>query len=308
VEYVMGQLAAGDLSIKLEPEDLPERYQALGTSFNATVKALSLVILDVEKGAQGLLVSAEALAESARVGADRAKQQSESVEESAAAMNQLTSGVEATTALASEADAMMTANQKEAEIGGSVLEQAVAAMQRIEESSNQISRISAVMEDIAFQTNLLALNAGVEAARAGELGRGFAVVASAVRELSQRAGDATKEIRTLVSDSRKNVAKGAELVGKTSESLGALIKGAGKTAVIVSDIATKMREQTRGLGALSNNIMVLEMTAQAGTQVANQSSAMGHQLREQASAMIGSVTAFRSGQVGGVHSAAIAAE
>jgi methyl-accepting chemotaxis protein len=308
VEYVMGQLAAGDLSIKLEPEDLPERYQALGTSFNATVKALSLVILDVEKGAQGLLVSAEALAESARVGADRAKQQSESVEESAAAMNQLTSGVEATTALASEADAMMTANQKEAEIGGSVLEQAVAAMQRIEESSNQISRISAVMEDIAFQTNLLALNAGVEAARAGELGRGFAVVASEVRELSQRAGDATKEIRTLVSDSRKNVAKGAELVGKTSESLGALIKGAGKTAVIVSDIATKMREQTRGLGALSNNIMVLEMTAQAGTQVANQSSAMGHQLREQASAMIGSVTAFRSGQVGGVHSAAIAAE
>jgi len=294
VERRMASLAAGDLSVVLQPEDLPEQFQGLGVAFNTTVAALSLVIVDVEQGAQGLMQSSEALADTARQAAERVGQQSQSVVESAAAMNALSAGVQATTALAAEADAMMTANQKEAQAGGSILDQAVAAMHRIEESSHQISRISAVMGDIAFQTNLLALNAGVEAARAGELGRGFAVVASEVRELSQRAGDATKEIRTLVSDSRKNVAKGAELVGKTSESLGALIAGAGKTATIVTEIATKMRAQTTGLTALSNTISMMEMTAAAGAQVANQSKSMGVRLQNEAAALISSVAVFRT--------------
>ncbi len=308
VEGAMARLAQGDLTVQLVPGDLPERYAGLGATFNATVDALSGVFSEVQNGAQGLLQSSDRLADTARHAADRASQQSETVVQSATAISQLTAGVQATTALAAEADAMMAANQKEAEAGGTVLEQAVAAMQRIEESSHQISRISAVMEDIAFQTNLLALNAGVEAARAGELGRGFAVVASEVRELSQRAGDATKDIRTLVSDSRKNVARGAELVGKTSQSLGALIKGAGKTATIVSEIASKMREQTTGLNALGANIVLIEKSAQAGAQVAQQSRTMGVRLHDEASAMITSVAAFRKGHAGAKLGQGIAAE
>ena len=308
VQDRMARLAGGDLSVVLRPDALPEPFVGLGTAFNTTVAALSLMIVDVEQGAQALLQSSAALAETARMSAERASQQTDSVAASAAAMNALSAGVQATTALAAEADAMMTANQKEAQAGGSVLDQAVSAMHRIEESSHQISRISAVMEDIAFQTNLLALNAGVEAARAGELGRGFAVVASEVRELSQRAGDATKEIRTLVSDSRKNVAKGAELVAKTSESLGALIAGAGKTAVIVSEIASKMRSQTTGLSALASNISVMEMTATADAAVANQSSATSLRLQGEASAMIRSVATFRKTQELGRARRSIAAE
>ena len=293
VEGAMARLAEGDLTVTLGQADLPPRYQGVAETFNANVTALSLMIADVEHGAKRLLQSPEALAEAAWQAADRAGQQLDSIAESSRAMNQLADGVQATTALAAAADAMMAANQRDAQAGGAVLEQAVAAMQRIEESSHQISRISAVMEDIAFQTNLLALNAGVEAARAGELGRGFAVVASEVRELSQRAGDATKDIRTLVSDSRKNVARGAELVGKTSESLGALIKGAGATATIVTEIASKMREQTVGLNALSANTTVIEKTAQSGSQMAQHSSAMGRRLNDDASAMIQAVATFR---------------
>ncbi|MBC7740028.1 MAG: hypothetical protein H7245_23085 [Candidatus Saccharibacteria bacterium] len=296
VEGAMVRLARGDTTVRLMPDDLPARYASVGETFNVTVGALSAAFHEVEVGAQGLLTSSDRLADTARHAADQASQQSVTVEQSAVSIHHLTVGVQATTALAAEADAMMSANRKEAEAGGTVLEQAGAAMHRIEESSHQISRISAVMEDIAFQTNLLALNAGVEAARAGDLGRGFAVVASEVRELSQRAGDATKDIRTLVSDSRKNVARGAELVGKTSESLGALIKGAGTTATIVSEIASKMRDQTTGLNALAANIVLIEKNAQAGAQVAQQSLTMGVRLNEEASAMIGAVNAFRRGQ------------
>ena len=308
VEGAMARLARGDTTVQLALDDLPARYAGLGATFNATVGALSAVFHEVEAGAEGLLTSSDRLADTARHAADRASHQSTTVEQSAVAISHLTVGVQATTALAAEADAMMSANRKEAEAGGTVLDQAVAAMQRIEESSHQISRISAVMEDIAFQTNLLALNAGVEAARAGELGRGFAVVASEVRELSQRAGDATKDIRALVGDSRKNVARGAELVGKTSESLGALIKGAGTTATIVSEIASKMREQTTGLNALAANVVLIEKNAQAGAQVAQQSLTMGVRLKEEASAMISAVGAFRRGQAEHGPGKAIAAE
>lgn len=248
------------------------------------------MIVDVEHGAQGALLSSEALADAAWQAAGRASQQLHSIQASVVAMSQLSSRVQATTA---GADAMTAGNQKVARAGGSVLEQAVAAMQRIGESLHQISRISYVMEDIAVQTNLLALNAGVEAARAGEAGLQFAVVASEVRQLSQRASDATKEIRGRVSDSRKNVARGVKLVAQTSRSLGALITGAGTTAASVTEIAVKLRGQTLGLTALRATTTVIEHTAQSGSQMPQHSSKTGRRLNGDAAMMIHAVAGFR---------------
>ena len=92
-------------------------------------------------------------------------------------------------------------------------------MGKIEKSSQQISQIIGVIDEIAFQTNLLALNAGVEAARAGDSGRGFAVVASEVRALAQRSAEAAKEIKALISTSATQVGEGVELVAQTGKAL-----------------------------------------------------------------------------------------
>ena len=111
------------------------------------------------------------------------------------------------------------AAKSDAEKSGEVVRKAVEAMGDIEKSSQQISQIIGVIDEIAFQTNLLALNAGVEAARAGDAGRGFAVVASEVRALAQRSAEAAKEIKSLISASTAQVGQGVQLVAETGKAL-----------------------------------------------------------------------------------------
>ena len=104
---------------------------------------------------------------------------------------------------ASHARAVVAGTKDDAEKSGEVVRKAVEAMGGIEKSSQQISQIIGVIDEIAFQTNLLALNAGVEAARAGDAGRGFAVVASRGPRPGERSADAAKEIKSLISTSTR---------------------------------------------------------------------------------------------------------
>ncbi|PSJ49289.1 methyl-accepting chemotaxis protein, partial [Pseudaminobacter soli (ex Li et al. 2025)] len=142
----------------------------------------------------------------------RTEQQAASLEETAAALDQITATVKKTAEGASHARDVVSEAKGDAEASGAVVRQAIAAMGTIEKSSDQIGRIIGVIDEIAFQTNLLALNAGVEAARAGDAGRGFAVVASEVRALAQRSAEAAREIKNLISASTTQVGEGVKLV------------------------------------------------------------------------------------------------
>ena len=127
------------------------------------------------------------------------------------------------------------------------MRQAVEAMDAIAKSSQQISQIIGVIDEIAFQTNLLALNAGVEAARAGDAGRGFAVVASEVRALAQRSAEAAKEIKGLISASTTQVDHGVKLVAETGKSLERIMAQVTEINDVVGEIAAGAKEQATGL-------------------------------------------------------------
>ncbi|MGR3620755.1 methyl-accepting chemotaxis protein, partial [Pseudophaeobacter sp.] len=175
---------------------------------------------------------------------------------------------------------------------GEVVQSAVSAMTEIEASSNHIGQIISVIDDIAFQTNLLALNAGVEAARAGEAGKGFAVVASEVRALAQRSSDAAMEIKTLIGDSSKQVARGVDLVGKAGDALASITGQVSHISKLVSGIAEGAVEQSTGLGEINTGVTQLDQVTQQNAAMVEQSTAAGQLLSTDSSKLAELIARF----------------
>jgi methyl-accepting chemotaxis protein len=180
-----------------------------------------------------------------------------------------------------------------AERGGAVVEQAVKAMARIEESSLKIGDIIGVIDEIARQTNLLALNAAVEAARAGDAGRGFAVVASEVRSLAQRSAQAAKDIKNLITDSNNLVKDGVGLVNRAGSSLTEIVESIKKVAAIVSDIATASREQATGIEQVNKALNQMDEVTQQNSALVEENAATAKVLETQAQAMNERMQMFR---------------
>jgi methyl-accepting chemotaxis protein len=181
----------------------------------------------------------------------------------------------------------------ETENSSKIVREAVAAMGEIEGSARQIGQIIGAIDEIAFQTNLLALNAGVEAARAGEAGRGFAVVASEVRALAQRAADAAKEIKTLVSTSMRLVERGVNLVGETGAALGRIEVGVTRINASVSEIAASAQEQATGLAQVNSAVNQMDQVTQQNAAMVEESTAAAHSLSNETNELNRATSRFR---------------
>jgi methyl-accepting chemotaxis protein/methyl-accepting chemotaxis protein-1 (serine sensor receptor) len=169
------------------------------------------------------------------------------------------------------------------------LSQMVTSMTEINTSSEKVSKIIKVIDEIAFQTNILALNAAVEAARAGEAGMGFAVVADEVRNLAQRCAQAAKDTASLIEESMGKSQDGMTKLAQVSEAIRSITESAAKVKTLVDEVHLGSREQARGIEQVAKAIGQMEQVTQKNAANAEESASASEELSGQAETMKGIV-------------------
>ncbi|WP_309092079.1 HAMP domain-containing methyl-accepting chemotaxis protein [Phenylobacterium sp.] len=289
------RLADGELDFRLT-DAFEGEYESLRADYNEAMGRMEETLRTIIGAAEAIRTGALEIGNASQDLSRRTEQQAANLEETAAALDEITATVKTSAEGADEAQRAVSNSKQEAEQSGEVVRQAVQAMDQIEESARQISQIIGVMDEIAFQTNLLALNAGVEAARAGEAGKGFAVVASEVRALAQRSADAAKEIKTLISASTGQVSEGVELVGRAGQALDRIAGQVAGIDRLVSEISLSSREQSVSLGQINTAVNQMDQMTQQNAAMVEQSTAATMALNTQVDHLFGLVGQFRVGQ------------
>ncbi|AWI57780.1 chemotaxis protein [Sinorhizobium fredii USDA 205] len=291
----LNQLAEGNLAVAIR-EPFEEGLDTLRRDFNNTVERLSHVLSNVKENVVSIDSNGRQMRSAADDLARRTERQAASLEQTSAALEEITVTVKTATNRAEEASLMVGETRVNAEESGRIVGEAISAMARIEGASNEIGKIINVIDEIAFQTNLLALNAGVEAARAGEAGKGFAVVAQEVRELAQRAAGAAKDIKALVSRSGTEVETGVKLVQATGDALGRIGANVVRINEHMSSIVQAAREQSTGLNEINAAVSQLDQMTQQNAAMVEETNAASHTLAQDAEKLSELLSQFRNGQ------------
>lgn len=285
------RLSEGDMTCTIE-QSFDEQFDQLRRDFNEAVDKLQTTIHSVHSGSWAVNSGSKQISTATDELSAQTERNAASLEETATALAKILSTVNATTERAQKGQAAVVAAKTDAEDAGKVALRAMEAMRQIKSSSNEISQITGVIDDIAFQTNLLALNAGVEAARAGEAGRGFAVVASEVRGLAQRSADAAKTINELISTSSSEVDSGVKLVEQTGDALERIVSRVGEISEEVIQIAEDARNQEQGLHDINQAVTQMDQNTQNNAVMAEQTTAACRSLLEESNRLQGLVSHF----------------
>ncbi len=293
----LSRLSQGDLACGIA-EGFPPAYESLRGDFNGAVERLHDTIDGLLELSGSIAGEAAGISGAAENLSRRTETQAATLEQTAAAVAQIAEMVRATADGARQADGFVHDARGTAASSSGVIQDAVVAMGEIEGSSDQISRIVGVIDDITFQTNLLALNAGVEAARAGDAGRGFAVVAAEVRALAQRSSAAAREIGTLIAASGEHVERGVGLVRRAGEALESIFKSIEALAAPVGAIAGSAEEQATRLQEITVAMRQLDRVTQENAAAFEETTAASLALTRGAEAMDAEMQRFRLADTG----------
>ncbi|KPF41839.1 methyl-accepting chemotaxis protein [Rhizobium sp. AAP43] len=292
VRRVIAALADADLTHDMQGH-FQGAFAELQANVNQTMAVLRQTMQNILHAAGTITGNSGELSSAANQLARRTEQQAASLEETAAALEEITTTVKTSTERAKEASHMVSETKNSAGKSGDIVRNAIDAMGRIEQSSQRISQIISVIDEIAFQTNLLALNAGVEAARAGEAGRGFAVVAQEVRELAQRSANAAKEIKTLINTSAEEVKGGVSLVLSTGDALREIEDLVNRVNDHVVTIARASQEQSMALGEINSSVNHMDQMTQQNAAMVEETTAASQVLAGEARQLQAQLAQFK---------------
>ncbi|MET3891321.1 methyl-accepting chemotaxis protein [Bosea sp. OAE506] len=289
---VLAELSAGHLSTRIEGmyqgafAELKNGTNALAEEFESTLAKLSETVAAVRSATTEILDGVTDLAE-------RTSEESNAVSMATNQLGAFAGTVKKTASEAAQATGMAEGAESQAQQGEKVVASALEAMQRIRTSSDKISEVIAMIDEIAFQTNLLALNAAVEAARAGDSGRGFAVVATEVRSLAKRSADASNDVKKLVEAAHGDVKVGVGLVEETAQMFEAIVSSVNDLTGLMNGISQTAKNQASDVSAINTEIDGIGSMAHQNAALVEETNAALALTDEQTRALSEHIARFR---------------
>lgn len=291
ISAVLTEMANGNLNVGITA-DYKGDFSAIKDSLNLIVDSFNEMLGGINVAAEQVSHASGQVASSSQMLAQGAAEQSSAIEELTASITQIAAQTSQNAAYANQANELALNARDHAVEGNTQMQSMLEAMEAINESSGNISKIIKVIDEIAFQTNILALNAAVEAARAGQHGKGFAVVAEEVRNLAARSASAAKETTDMIEGSIKKTEAGTKIAGETAKALSNIVDGVSKAADLVGGIATASNEQATAIAQINKGVEQVSQVVQTNAATAEESASASEELSSQADLLKEQVTKF----------------
>lgn len=286
------KMADGNFDVTIDVNSKDE-IGTLGKAFSQMVENINDVMSNIDMASDQVALGSRQVSDSSMALSQGATEQASSIEELTATVEEIATQTRINSINADKAKELATSAQKYAQKGNEQMGDMINAMAEINDSSNNISKIIKVIDDIAFQTNILALNAAVEAARAGQHGKGFAVVAEEVRNLAARSANAANETTDMIEGSIKKVEVGTKIANETAEALNMIVDGISSATELVSKIAIASKEQAIGVDQINQGISQISDVVQTTSATAEETAASSEELSSQADMLKSQVATFK---------------
>lgn len=299
VNSAMQSVAGGDLTNQVSAE-LQGDLKTLKDSINESIKMLGLTIYEVVRASESVRQGSSEITASASTLANGTTQQAAAIEEMSSSISEFSSQTKANNNNALQAQQLSSRTLEIVRKGNSQMENMLQAINEINNTSSEVSKVIKVIDEIAFQTNLLALNAAVEAARAGKYGKGFAVVAEEVRNLAGRSAEAAKNTTELIEASIAGVEKGVINAQQTAAVLNEISEAIDKTNDLVGEISTASKEQATGIEEINKGLSQINEIVQQNSAISEEAASSSDELASQAVRLQNMMSRFKVDDQAGV--------